>query len=118
MWSFIGNKQNKQWIWLALDRETKEIVGVHVGERSRAGAKGLWQSLPALYRQCAVSYTDFWSAYEQIFPQSRHIAANKTSGKTRRRSKVRATKCSLELKPLYSNSYSASTKEQSQGAER
>ena len=82
MWSFVGNKKNKQWIWLALDTETKEIVGVHVGERSLQGAKGLWQSLPALYRQCAVSYTDFWSAYDQIFPQSRHIAVNKTSGKT------------------------------------
>ena len=82
MWSFVGNKNNKQWIWLALDTKTKEIVGVHVGERSRTGAKGLWRSLPAQYRQCAVSYTDFWSAYDQVFPQSRHIAVSKTSGKT------------------------------------
>ena len=62
MWSFIGNKNNKHWIWLALDTATTEIVGVHVGERSRAGAEGLWRSLPAQYLQCAVSYTDFWSA--------------------------------------------------------
>ena len=82
MWSFVGNKNNKQWVWLALDIETKEIVGVYVGVRNREGAKRLWQSLPALYRQCAVSYTDFWSAYDQIFPQSRHIAVSKTSGKT------------------------------------
>ncbi len=68
MWSFVGNKKNKQWIWLALDIETKEIVGVYVGSRSRDGAIGLWQSMPALYRQCAVCYTDFWSAYNQIFP--------------------------------------------------
>ncbi len=38
MWSFVANKKNKQWIWLALDIETKEIVGVYVGERSRQGA--------------------------------------------------------------------------------
>lgn len=82
IWSFVGNKKHKQWIWLALDIETKEIVGVYVGERSCQGAEGLWQSLPPLYRQCAVCYTDFWSAYDQIFPQSRHIAVNKTSGKT------------------------------------
>ena len=82
MWSFVGNKQNKQWIWLALDIASQEIVGVYVGERSRKGAEGLWQSLPPLYRQCAVCYTDFWSAYDQVFPQSRHIAVNKTSGKT------------------------------------
>ncbi len=94
--SFVGNKKNKQWIWLALDIETKrhfagegflrkdasEIVSVYVGNRSCDGAEGLWQSLPALYRQCAVCYTDFWSAYNQIFPDCRHRAVSKKSGKT------------------------------------
>ncbi|PSP02421.1 MAG: IS1 family transposase, partial [Cyanobacteria bacterium SW_12_48_29] len=28
-WSFLGNKENQQWIWLALDVNTKEIVGEH-----------------------------------------------------------------------------------------
>ena len=26
MWSFVGKKDNKQWIWLAIDASTKEIV--------------------------------------------------------------------------------------------
>ena len=82
MWSFVSNKKNKQWVWLALDTKPKEIVGVHVGKRSRSGAEGLWQSLPPIYRQCAVCYTDFWSAYEEIFPSSRHRAVGKKSGKT------------------------------------
>ena len=46
-WSFVGNKGNKQWIWLALDKKTKEIVGVFIGARSESGARGLWNSLPA-----------------------------------------------------------------------
>ncbi len=41
MWSFVGNKKNKQWIWLALDVNTREIVSVYVGKRSREGAQGL-----------------------------------------------------------------------------
>ena len=82
MWSFVANKKNKQWIWLALDIETKEIVGVYIGERSRQGAERLWQSLPPLYRQCAVCYTDFWAAYDEILPESRHRAVGKKSGKT------------------------------------
>lgn len=82
MWSFVANKKNKQWVWLALDIETKEIVGIYVGARSRMGAEGLWQSLPALYRQCAVCYTDFWTAYDEIFPKSRHQSVGKKSGKT------------------------------------
>ncbi|PSO95613.1 MAG: IS1 family transposase, partial [Cyanobacteria bacterium QS_9_48_30] len=27
--SFLGNKDNQPWIWLALDVNTKEIVGEH-----------------------------------------------------------------------------------------
>jgi IS1 family transposase len=82
MWSFVGDKSNKQWIWLALDVFTKEIVGVYIGKRDQTGAQGLWDSLPAVYRQCAVSYTDFWSAYGIVFPQKRHRAVGKDTGKT------------------------------------
>jgi insertion element IS1 protein InsB len=82
MWSFVGDKSNKQWIWLAIDVFTKEIVGVYIGKRAQTGAQGLWDSLPAVYRQCAVSYTDFWSAYGIVFPQKRHRAVGKDTGKT------------------------------------
>ncbi|MEG4065448.1 IS1 family transposase [Microcoleus sp. SVA1_A1] len=82
LWSFVGNKQNKQWIWLALDMDTREIVGVWIGDRSRCSAKKLWQSLPSVYRQCAVCYTDFWEAYAQVLPSKRHKAVGKETGKT------------------------------------
>ena len=82
MWSFVERKLNKQWIWLALDQDSKEIVGLNVGSRDRTGAKGLWKSLPPVYRQCAVCYTDFWSAYDEIIPEKRHKAVGKDSGKT------------------------------------
>ncbi len=82
MWSFVKMKSNKKWIWLAIDVDSKQIVGVYVGSRDRIGAKGLWDSLPPVYRQCAVCYTDFWSAYEEIFPTKRHKAVGKESGKT------------------------------------
>ena len=82
MWSFVGNKRNKQWIWFALDQQTREIVGVYVGDRSRQSAKALWQSLPPVYRQCAVCYTDFWQAYEQVIPNQRHRAVGKETGHT------------------------------------
>ena len=82
MWSFVEMKSNKKWIWLAKNIETKEIVGVYVGSRDREGAQGLWDSLPGVYRQCAVSYTDFWSAYKEVFPACRHIQVEKGSGET------------------------------------
>jgi insertion element IS1 protein InsB len=82
MWSFMGNKQNKQWIWLALDADTCEIVGVYMGARSGKSAQRLWQSLPVVYRQCALAYTDFWEAYQGVLPSKRHCAVGKDSGKT------------------------------------
>lgn len=81
-WSFVGNKGNKQWIWLAINRETREIIGVHIGDRSRQGAIALWASLPPVYRQCALCYTDFWEAYETVLPSKRHRAVGKESGQT------------------------------------
>ncbi len=69
MWSFVGKKSLKQWIWLAMDIETREIVGLYVGSRSRKSAKCLWLSLPGVYRQCAVAYTDFWQALHSDFAQ-------------------------------------------------
>ncbi len=82
MWSYVGSKANKQWIWLAIDATTREIVGVYIGDRSSQSAKHLWRSLPPVYRQCAVCYTDFWEAYEQVLPSKRHHAVGKDSGQT------------------------------------
>ncbi len=82
MWSFVQNKQNKQWIWLALYLETKEIIGAYIGSRARDGAQKLWDSLPPVYRQCTVAYTDFWEAYQCVFPSKRHKAIGKETGLT------------------------------------
>ena len=47
------------------------FVGVYIGARDEASAQGLWDSLPAVYRQCAVAYTDFWAAYATVLrPQA------------------------------------------------
>ena len=81
-WSFVNHKGNKQWIWLALDKKTREIVGCYIGDRSELGARGLWDSLPSIYRQCAVCYTDYWAAYEKVIPSKRHKAVGKKSGLT------------------------------------
>ena len=82
MWSFVGRRRNKVWVWLAMDADTREIVAVHVGDRSRDSAKALWTKVPALYRQCAVCYTDNWDAYLSVLPSKRHRIVEKGSGKT------------------------------------
>jgi IS1 family transposase len=75
-------KKDKQWIWLAIDRDTREVIGVHSGDRSREGAQALWESIPDFYRQNARFYTDFWEAYQGVFPTEQHQAVGKETGKT------------------------------------
>ncbi|MEB3828480.1 IS1 family transposase [Phormidium sp. CCY1219] len=79
LWSFVGKKENKIWSWLALDVKTREIVGVFLGDRSKKSAEKLWDSLPPVYRQCAVCYTDFWESYTGVIATKRHKAVDKKS---------------------------------------
>ena len=90
------NKGNKQWVWLALDADTREIVGVYIRARDESAARKLWHSLPPVYPrvfarvasprntrcQCAIASTDFWAAYALVLPSKRHRAVSKETGKT------------------------------------
>jgi len=62
MWSFVDSKKNEVYIWLAIDRASRKIIGCFVGDRTRKSARKLWASLPDVHQQCAVVYTDFWQA--------------------------------------------------------
>lgn len=81
LWSFVGNKNNQQWLWLALCRRTRQVVAYHVGDRSTQSARHLWQQLPRDYAACR-SYSDQWAAYREIFDNQRHQSVPKTAGQT------------------------------------
>lgn len=72
LWSFVARKTNKQWLWLALDRNSRQVVALFVGDRTAKGALGLWQAIPERYRRQATFYTDDWQAYKQIIPADQH----------------------------------------------
>jgi len=82
MWSFVGSKQCKIWIWLAINRDTRQIAGAAFGDRSDKTCLKLWQSLPADYSKHAVIYTDFWESYADIIPSKRLRQVGKESGQT------------------------------------
>ncbi len=39
MWTFVQNKANKQWLWLALNPDNRQIIVFHVGGRSGKDAQ-------------------------------------------------------------------------------
>jgi IS1 family transposase len=62
LWSYVDSKGNQVWVWIALERQTRKVVGLAFGDRSAETCRELWQSLPADYRKRAIIYTDEWSA--------------------------------------------------------
>lgn len=82
LWSFVCSKENPVYLWLALDRSTRQIVGYHFGNRTREDAKQFWESIPKGYRDSAEVYTDFWQAYEKVIPEDKHHPSGKETGET------------------------------------
>lgn len=46
MWSFVGSKDNDQWLWLVLHSATRQILAFHVGKRNKASGEALMKKLP------------------------------------------------------------------------
>src|SRR5215470_20200060 len=51
LWSFVGKKANRQWVWIAMDAATRQVIAFYVGDRSRDSAEHLWANIPAVYRE-------------------------------------------------------------------
>jgi len=66
--SFVGTKGQKQWVWLALNRETREMVGIAIEAHDETTAHQRWQSLPPVNRQCVICSTDCWDASACVLP--------------------------------------------------
>jgi insertion element IS1 protein InsB len=82
MASFVQKKAHKQWIWIAMDAETRQVMAFHVGDRSCKSAKRLWAKIPRAYRQHATFYTYQYVVYEGVIPAARHRAISKLARKT------------------------------------
>src|ERR687895_564856 len=82
MSSFVQKKANKQWIWIAMDATTRQVIAFYIGDRSRRSAKRLWAKIPQVYRQHATFYTDQYVVYEGVIPAAQHKAISKLARKT------------------------------------
>jgi IS1 family transposase len=81
LWSFVLKKEQKRWVWIALCRQTRQVVAFVIGDRSTVTCRKLWRQIPPVYRQ-AHCYTDFWEAYQKVIPVDQHTACGKESGET------------------------------------
>jgi insertion element IS1 protein InsB len=82
LWSFVGKKTNRQWVWIAMDATTRQVLAFHVGDRSGQSACALWQRLPAAYQEQAIFYTDQYAVYAEVIAAARHRAISKLARAT------------------------------------
>ena len=81
LWSFVGSKANPRWVWIALCRQTRQIVAYFVGDRSAQSARALRERIPPDYR-CRATRSDFWLPYAEVFPKRTHRLCDKGEGET------------------------------------
>ncbi len=73
LWSFVLKKANDSWIWIALCRQTRQVVAYAVGDRSKQTCQRLWENIPDSYR-AGHCETSFWAAYRAGIPEEQHTA--------------------------------------------
>lgn len=81
LWSFVHDKKNQCWVWIALCAITKQVVAFVAGDRSAKTCRALWREVPWRYKQ-AKCYSDLWEAYSSVIPSGQHEAVGKESGLT------------------------------------
>jgi len=74
-------KRRYRYLWLAISRLTRQVIGFLIGDRSTQSLIRLWFGLPAPYRRKLV-YSDFYQAYAEWFASWQHRPCDKGSGKT------------------------------------
>ena len=69
-------KQQKLWVWIAIDNVTKQVLGFSLGGRGFKTAKRLFTKLEST---CKVNKyaTDAWKVYRKIISQEKHIIGKK-----------------------------------------
>jgi len=77
LWSFVGSKADRYWVWLALDTVTRQVIALHVGGREVEDAKQLWEAVPDTYKNESDFYTDCYDAYRGAIPEDRLFQVKK-----------------------------------------
>jgi alpha-D-ribose 1-methylphosphonate 5-phosphate C-P lyase len=54
--SYVGSKENPQWLWLVMHSKTRQIVAMQVGARNKQTAEKLFFKLPEPLKKSPILY--------------------------------------------------------------
>ena len=82
-WSFVREKGNQRWLWLAIDHMTGKVLAYVFGRRKDK----VFIRLQALLTPFKVSlfYTDDWGAYKRNIDKERHQVGKANTQKIERK---------------------------------
>ena len=79
--SFVFRSKDKVWVWIAMNRETREIVASACGDRSENTCRILWDRVPSAYKETIV-FSDYWGVYRAVIPSEQQRPVGKETGET------------------------------------
>jgi len=79
--SFVFRSKDKVWVWIAMNRETREIVASACGDRTENTCRILWDRVPSAYKE-AIVFSDYWGAYQAVIPSDQQRLVGKETEET------------------------------------
>ena len=83
MWSFVQNKGNQRWLWLAIDHETRTILAYAFGQRKDT----VFRQFQTLLEPFGITkfYTDDWGSYRRNIDAEKHFIGKKNTQRIERK---------------------------------
>ncbi|MDB2384438.1 IS1 family transposase [Endozoicomonas sp.] len=82
-WSYVKDKSNQRWLWLAIDHDRGVVLAYVFGRRKDE----VFQRLKALLEPFGISrfYSDDWGAYERNMEPEKHEVGKRNTQKIERK---------------------------------
>ena len=77
----VFRRKDKVWVWIAMNRETREIVASACGDRTENTCRILCGRIPSAYKE-AIVFSDYWGAYRAVIPSGQQRPVGKETGET------------------------------------
>lgn len=69
--SYTKHKKNYCWTWIAIDRQTKHVLGFVCGKRDSKTFARLYNTLNS--NNIKLFCSDYWKSYDEIIPKHKHL---------------------------------------------
>jgi insertion element IS1 protein InsB len=91
MWSYVQNKGNQRWLWLAIHHESRVVLAYTFGTRT----DDVFRELMGLLTPFGITifYTDGWGAYQRNLTDDNNVMGKENTQRIERKNLTLRTRC-------------------------